>query len=58
MTSSNNPNTFFAVLRRAVKAMTRQFLMSLPAIDVLDTLQDTFRAICESFMRKYLADRA
>jgi hypothetical protein len=59
MTSSSHPrNAFFAVLRRAVKAAAGQFLASSSAVDILNAQRDTFRAACESHLRRYLGDRA
>jgi len=58
ITSSDSSNAFFAILRRAVKTATGQFLTSSPAIDVLNTQRDTFRDACESALRRGLGDRA
>lgn len=59
MTTSSDPrNAFFAILRQAIKAATREFLTRSPAIQILDTQQDTFRDSSESALRKALADRA
>ncbi|MCJ1438071.1 hypothetical protein MMC27_007458 [Xylographa pallens] len=59
MTSSSDPrNTFFAVLRRTVKAATEQFLDSCPAVEILNEQKDTFRDICERAIRKGFSDGA
>lgn len=59
MTCSSDPrNAFFAVLRRAVKGATGQFLTRSPAIKILNTQRETFRDSCESALRRGLGDRA
>lgn len=59
MSSSSDPrNTFFAVLRRSVKAATEQFLEFCSAVKILSEQKDTFRDTCERAIRKGFSDRA
>jgi hypothetical protein len=59
LTNSSDPrNAFFAILRRTVKAATKQFLDSCPAVEILNEQKGTFMVMCERAIRKGFSDRA
>ena len=58
-TNSSDPrNAFFAILRRTVKAATKQVLDSCPAVEILNEQKVTCMDMCERAIRKGFSDRA